>query len=298
MDQTQGQGPTDIDRVVDLNPVADAEMAATEAAPIGTLPIETGAVAPTGEETQPAQTVYVKYCLFCHATIPAEALACSQCGKHVAIFEGKVYKQFYWMFYAGLALFIGTLLPFGVFTEGAYVRLSGYETIPGAISLFLSILLMVGVVFGIYAKRFLMGPILLMFVPGVWSWWRVVQAVLRLEDELAAQEAVGAELAVGSGWYQMLYKIDYHEMLWGRLGSGMLLVWAGSSIVLLVFLVNFFGAIFGGGSSKKAKGEGRGDKPRERSKARDRKESKGRDQSRDPSKGRDKSRDTSPKGRE
>ena len=49
-----------------------------------------------------AAGVMVKYCLFCKETILADSLACKYCGHVVHVFEGAVFRQLWWFFWAGV----------------------------------------------------------------------------------------------------------------------------------------------------------------------------------------------------
>lgn len=71
-------------------------------------------------EEEETQGIMVKYCIFCRETILADAICCKHCGHVVHIFEGAVFKQLYWFFWAAVITFIGCMLPFMPFDPGAW----------------------------------------------------------------------------------------------------------------------------------------------------------------------------------
>jgi len=87
----------------------------------------------------------------------------------------------------------------------------------------------------------------LMFIPAVHTWWTV-------SEQVAAGEIYE--------WYEFLFKLDALNWLSGSVGSGMLLIMLGSSLIVLTFIVSLFTAIISGGQDEKsvkagARGRGR-----------------------------------------
>ena len=161
--------------------------------------------------------------------------------------HGGVFKQLFMFFYSALACFIGALLPFG-HLDGA----PGYTAVSGALALFFSLLLMLSMLMSMYTRRLSLGFVLLMFIPAVWANWKLVVKMKELEGFMADPEATE-----GLKWFEFFFKLEYHEVLWGQMGSGMLFVWAGSTLVALGFLFSVFGALLGGGGDSKAKPAGK-----------------------------------------
>jgi hypothetical protein len=187
-----------------------------------------------------AEGVMVKYCLFCRETILAEATACKFCGHVVHVFEGAVFKQLWWFFWAGVIAFIGALLPFNL-TGGSEGMVSAYETFPGAFYLLFSVFLVFAMSFNIYSRRLIMGPVFLMFIPAIHCWWLVVDAVGGIE---------------GFDWYMFFFKVSALNELTAQVGSGMMLLLLGSTIASLTFIMSLFSAVTGGGKKKPAKAKG------------------------------------------
>jgi hypothetical protein len=191
------------------------------------------------------EEVRVKYCLFCREIIPAEAIACKSCGHVVHIFEGNVFKQLYWFFWGGVIAFVGTLLPY---YSGELTLVTACTTFTGALFLIFSLLLLAAMAFSIYAKRLIMSPVFLMFIPAIVTWWTLVKRVGGAPESYS--------------WYDFFYDIDAINWLSNDAGSGLLLIMLGSTIVVLTFIVSIITAVAGGGKEKSAerspaKGRGR-----------------------------------------
>jgi hypothetical protein len=192
------------------------------------------------------QEVLVKYCLFCREIIPAEAIACKHCGHVLHIFEGKVFKQLYWFFWGGLITFIGCFLPY--YSGEATPLVTACHTFSGSLYLIFTILLLAAMVISIYSKRLIMSPVFLMFIPAVLTWMTVVKVIGGIEE---------ADFA----WYNCFYQIKALNLLTENIGSGLLLIWLGSTLVALTFIVSLVTAVAGGGKEKespKAKPKARG----------------------------------------
>ncbi len=194
------------------------------------------------EQSSGQDGIMVKYCIFCKETILADASTCKYCGHVVSIFEGGVFKQLWWFFWAGVMSFLGVLLPFyGGESVGV---VSGYTTFAGSFYLLFSIMLIFAMSFSIYSKRLVMGPVFLMFVPAIHTWWIVVKVVGGIENH---------------DWYSFLYKLEALELLSAKVGSGLILLLIGSSICGLTFIFSLFSAVSGGGNKGGApRGKGRG----------------------------------------
>jgi hypothetical protein len=184
------------------------------------------------------EEIRVKYCLFCREVIPAEALACKHCGHIVHIFEGAVFKQLYWFFWGGLITFVGCFLPF---YTGEVSLVTACTTLSGALYLVFSILVLYAMAMSIYSKRLIISPVFLMFPPAIHTWWTVVERVAA---------------APNYSWYDFLYNFQAMGWLGQDVGSGLLLIMIGSSIISITFMVSLFSAVFGGGKEKGAKEKG------------------------------------------
>jgi len=196
------------------------------------------------EMTESEEGILVKYCIFCKETILADAMACKYCGHVVHIFEGAVFKQLWWFFWAGVITLIGTLLPFYGGKDIGIV--SAFRTFPGAFYLVFSILMVFAMSFNIYSRRMVMGHVLLLFVPAIHCWWMVVKAVGGID---------------GFEWYSFLYKIKALDVLTEKVGSGTILILLGATISSLTFIISLFSALTGGGKkgqgAASSKGRGR-----------------------------------------
>lgn len=203
------------------------------------------------QEAKAQEEVHVKYCLFCREIIPAEALACKHCGHVVHIFEGAVFKQLWWFFWGGVIAFIGAFLPY--YNGDASNLVPASHTFTGAAHMILTLLFLVAMTMSIWSKRMIMSAVFLMFIPAAHLWWVVVEQVARIEDP-------------NFSWYQLFYQVDALNLLTNSIGSGMLLIWLGSTIVVLTFILSIFGAVSGGGDKdKKAKrGGAKGKKGKKR----------------------------------
>ncbi|MFH1999100.1 MAG: hypothetical protein ABIK28_05425 [Planctomycetota bacterium] len=188
------------------------------------------------QEAKAQEEVHVKYCIFCREIIPVEAIACKHCGHVLHIFEGAVFKQLYWFFWGGVIAFVGAFLPF--FNGDASSLVPATHTFTGAIHLILSILFITAMGMSIYSKRMIMSSVFLMFIPAAHTWLAVVQQVGKIE-------------APDFHWYQLFYQLDALNLLTGSIGSGMLLIWIGSTIVVLTFILSIVGALSGGGNKDK-----------------------------------------------
>ncbi len=224
--------------------------------------------------------VMVKYCIFCKETILADASVCKYCGHTVHVFEGGVFKQLWWFFWAGIICFLGSLLPFSAGEGQALVP--AYHTFAGAFYLLFSVFMIFAMSFSIYAKRLKMGPVFLMFIPAIHCWWMVVGAVgnvvtnkvwatvadlgrVIIDRASLSAEALAAVLAEEDAmvaWHEFFYKYKALNALTAEIGSGTILLLVGSTIVALTFVLSLFSAISGGGKSKNApkakRGRGRG----------------------------------------
>ena len=224
--------------------------------------------------------VMVKYCIFCKETILADASVCKYCGHTVHVFEGGVFKQLWWFFWAGIICFLGSLLPFSAGEGQALVP--AYHTFAGAFYLLFSVFMIFAMSFSIYAKRLKMGPVFLMFIPAIHCWWMVVGAVgnvvtnkvwatvadmgrVIIDRASLSAEALAAVLAEEDAmvaWHEFFYKYKALNALTAEIGSGTILLLVGSTIVALTFVLSLFSAISGGGKSKTApkakRGRGRG----------------------------------------
>ena len=186
------------------------------------------------EQDTREEEVLVKYCLFCREVIAAEAIACKHCGHVVHIFEGNVFKQLYWFFWGGVITLVGSFLPY---SSGGLALVPAYVTFTGSLSLIFSLLLIVAMLFSIYAKRLIMSPVFLMFIPAIISWWTLVKRVGAAPENYS--------------WYNFLYDIDAINWLANDAGSGLLLIMLGSTVVVLTFIISIATAVAGGGQDKK-----------------------------------------------
>lgn len=187
------------------------------------------------QDAKEQEEVLVKYCLFCREIIPAEAIACRQCGHVVHIFEGAVFKQLYWFLWGGIMTLIGCFLPF--YNGDLSPLVPATHTFAGALYLIFAIILLVAMGMSIYSKRLIMSPVFLMFIPAVHTWIAVIKQVGRIEDP-------------DFSWYELFYKIDSINMLTDRVGSGFMIILIGSSIVALTFVFSIVSAMSGGGKDK------------------------------------------------
>lgn len=183
------------------------------------------------------QEVLVKYCLFCREIIPAEAIACKHCGHVLHLFEGKVFKQLYWFFWGGLVTFLGCFLPY--YSGEATPLVTACHTFSGSVYLIFTLLLLAAMLMSIYSKRLIMSPVFLMFIPAVLSWLTVIKVIGTIEDPDFV-------------WYNCFYQIKALNMLTENIGSGLLLIWLGSTLVALTFIVSLVTAVSGGGKEKEA----------------------------------------------
>lgn len=222
------EGAEDAEELDDLEPVDEApEMMFSKEA-----------------QDQQEQEVLVKYCIFCREIIPAEAIACKSCGHVVHIFEGKVFKQLYFFFWGGIIAFLGSFLPF--FAGVGEPLVTTCTTFAGSMYMVFAILCFVGMGMSIYSKRLVMGPVFLMFIPAIHSWWIVVERVAAAE---------------GMDWYSFLYDIKAINHLAGDVGTGLMLTFIGSTLVVVTFIVSLFSAVAGGGkdsAAPKSSARGRG----------------------------------------
>ena len=224
--------------------------------------------------------VMVKYCIFCKETILADASVCKYCGHTVHIFEGGVFKQLWWFFWAGVISFLGSLLPFSAGEGQALVP--AYHTFAGAFYLLFSVFMIFAMSFSIYAKRLKMGPVFLMFIPAIHCWWMVVGAAgavttnkvwavvadsgrVIVDRASLSAEALAAALAQEGAvvsWPEFFFKYKALNALTAEIGSGTILLLVGSTIVALTFVLSLFSAVSGGGKAKGAakpkRGRGRG----------------------------------------
>ena len=260
------------------------------------------------QQQEETQGIMVKYCIFCRETILADAICCKHCGHVVHIFEGAVFKQLYWFFWAAVITFIGCMLPFMSFDPGAWqdswelacsktgvefndgnpvvdpsdqklitemiIEIEGLEAVAksapaeathsfvGSMYMIFSLLLIAAMLFSIYVKRLVMSPVFLMIIPAVHSWWIVVKTVPTWMATVpwSTKESVeylrpGPEV----DWFAV-YTLKWWERLSDDLGSGMILILLGSTIVTLTFIFSLFSAVAGGkgGSKQPARGRRRG----------------------------------------
>lgn len=253
---------------------------------------EMDAMAAAGDDDVPAEVkmsnedrlgttegVMVKYCIFCKETILADASVCKYCGHTVHVFEGGVFKQLWWFFWAGVIAFLGSLLPFSAGEGEALVP--AYHTFAGSFYLLFSVFMIFAMSFSIYAKRLKMGPVFLMFIPAIHCWWMVIAAVGSvvtdkcwapvaesgriIVDRASLSKAALASALADEGaieWYEFFFKVKALNALTAEIGSGTILLLIGSTIVALTFILSLFSAISGGGKSKNApkakRGRGRG----------------------------------------
>lgn len=113
---------------------------------------------------------------------------------------------------------------------------AGTSTFVGAAFLVFAILLIAQMWNAIRDRRVAISSVLLMFFPCAWSWIKVIGA--------------GGETP-GFAWGEV-YKVSALEQLTANVGSGTILILAGSTYVVLTFLRSFVNALTGGGKSSSA----------------------------------------------
>ena len=198
--------------------------------------------AKTEQPDQEEEQVLVKYCLFCREVIPPKRIACKHCGHVLHIFEGKTFKQLYWFFWGALITFVGCLLPFfnGVIPhegQSPEVLLSiGCTTLGGGFYLIFSLLLLAAWGSAIYAKRFIVSPVFLLFIPAIHTWIVLVKRIAAESNK--------------HSWYEFLYNVDALNFLAKDVGVGFLLVLIGSTLVSLTFIASIVTAMSGGDKGK------------------------------------------------
>ncbi|MBU0754831.1 MAG: hypothetical protein KJ645_06795, partial [Planctomycetes bacterium] len=124
------------------------------------------------------------------------------------------------------------------------------HTFAGALYLIFAAIVIVAMAMSVYSKRLIMSPVFLMMIPAAHTWIAAIQQIGRIENP-------------DFSWYDMFYKINAVNLLAERVGSGFLMVWIGSTIVVLTFILSIVSALSGGGKDKTerkrtpSKGKGR-----------------------------------------
>jgi len=193
------------------------------------------------------EEVLVKYCVFCRELIPVEAIACNKCGHVVHIFEGKAFKQLYWFFWGAVITFVGCFLPYAS-SGDSIVFPTACTTFSGAIYLIFALLLMAAMGLSIYGKRLIISPVFLFFFTAFHAWKVMVERASSLIETSKALPDEAKHLE----WYEFLFDIDALNQITAYVGSGLILVLLGSTIVTLTFLASIASVFAGAGKTQKS----------------------------------------------
>lgn len=175
-----------------------------------------------------------KYCLVCHEQIRSSARVCPSCGTRVVLYEGSGDKQVYRFFAGSTLVALGSVLSWGG-ASGA----SGLSHPLGPLWLLVGLWGMWKMWVGLVARRISIGVILLQLFPFFWS----IKFGL---FPLFAYEKVGESLI------DDLFKTPLVQEHLMRVGTGRLVIFAGTLLTLATFALSLKSAV-AADKAKKAK---------------------------------------------
>ncbi|MBN2492128.1 MAG: hypothetical protein JXQ29_14875 [Planctomycetes bacterium] len=217
----------DEDRIGEEEAARDEELDAAEEELAGEPPPPAPAGAPA-----PSQSP-MKRCVCCGAIIPLPALNCSACRSWVALWEGSIAKEYFYLLVAALTCVFGTLLPWKALPAAAAPGLAsevlGIRYMSGAVICLFSLICAVVCLYNIRSKKLLFWPILLLLVENLFT-----LAVYFMAWELKVGEESYRLFGALSWAYEQGQ--DWREGLWNvyrTQGIGLYFVIAGTLFILV-----------------------------------------------------------------
>jgi hypothetical protein len=180
----------------------------------------------------------MKRCVCCGSIIPLPALNCPTCRSWVALWEGSIAKEYFYLLAAALTCAFGALLPWkplpDVVVPGHAAAVIGLNYMSGAVIFFFSVICALVCLYNIRSKRLVFWPILLLLVENLFT---LAVYFMTWEMKIGGESyrlfsALGEVFERGKDWQEGLWNIYRTQ------GLGIYFVVVGTLFILVQIVVS------------------------------------------------------------